>query len=379
MVAGLLNGLGLMALIAALFGLMIRARVGAASRDIALGAVFGLFAGLPGIMPDTSGFDPQVMLIGFATAFLGLGGAASAVVFAFILLAAPEGAMVASQAASLLAAACAGLCWSILVPPAWQERPLGHAVLGLMVSGGASLAIWHGPVPAGAVPVGTLAGAAMLGILLALALGAMVVRERSQLRREAALASEARTDPLTGLPNRRALTERHAALAQHWPSPGVAVFVLDLDRFKAVNDTHGHDAGDAVLVTAARRLGDVCADPGWTGRAWLARLGGEEFAVLVAATARHEALELAEVLRRSLAAAPVALPSGEALAVTTSIGVVWSDLPNTLTAMLEAADIALYDAKRAGRNCVRLAGAGIAATPTAGAAPAAIRAVPAAA
>jgi diguanylate cyclase len=353
--AVLVNGLGLMALMAALFGVLIRAPVGLPLREVALGAMFGLCAALPGIMPEAAGTDPQVMLIGFAAAFLGLGGLAAAVGFALVLHALPVGPVPAPQAAALLAAACGGLVWSILVPARWQVMPAGHALLGLVVAGGAAVA----GLGAGGAPVaaGALAGSAVLGVVLALAMGSMVARERAQVRREARLAREARTDPLTGLPNRRALVERHAAACADWPAPGVAVMIVDLDRFKAVNDTHGHSAGDAVLSAAAARIRAVCADPGWDGRPWAARLGGEEFAVHVGATSRREATALAEALRGALAAAPVALPAGVALPLTGSIGVAWSDTPRALTTMLEAADAALYDAKRGGRNGVRVAAA----------------------
>lgn len=351
--AVLVNGLGLMSLIAALFGVMIRARVGVPLRDLALGAVFGLFAGLPGVLPAMQGVDPQIMLIGFAAAFLGLGGLAVALAFALVLHAMPGWTLAASQVAALLSAAGAGLLWSIVVPAGWQERIAGHAFLGLLVTVATAMPVQS----AAAAAPGAAAGAMILGIFLALAMGTMVARERAQLRREAALESEARTDPLTGLANRRALVERHAAALDAWPAPGVAVAIIDLDRFKAVNDTHGHDAGDAVLVAAARRLQAVCLRPEWSGRAFPARLGGEEFAVHLAATSRREALGMAEALRAALEAEPVPLPSGAPLRVTGSIGIACTDTPLDLLALLGPADVALYAAKNGGRNCVRLAGA----------------------
>jgi diguanylate cyclase (GGDEF)-like protein len=350
----LVNGLGLMALVAALFGVMIRARVRASLRDVALGAVFGFCAGLPGIAPAGQGADPQIVLMGFAAAFMGLGGVATALAFAFVLHALPSGSVEPSQVAALLTAAGAGLLWSILVPARWQDRATGHAFLGLFVAAAAALPALAGGA-ASAAP-GSMAGAACPGVLLAMAMGGMVARERAQLRREKALVTEARTDALTGLPNRRALSEWHDAACRAWPAPGVAVMILDLDRFKAVNDTHGHAAGDVVLGAAARRVAAVCAafdEAGEAGRARVARLGGEEFAVHLAATSRREALALAEAIRAALAAAPVTLSGGAALSVTGSIGVAWSGRREALAAMLEAADVALYAAKQAGRNCVR--------------------------
>jgi diguanylate cyclase (GGDEF)-like protein/PAS domain S-box-containing protein len=158
-------------------------------------------------------------------------------------------------------------------------------------------------------------------------------------------------DPLTGIANRGYFMERaqlewaRASRYHH----GVAVLMLDLDHFKRVNDTHGHDAGDVVLRGFAERVRKEMR-----GTDLFGRLGGEEFALLAPEDPDRPALnELAERLRLSIARTPFALPDGGALTVTVSIGVAMSDADTaSFERLLKRADEALYAAKAAGRNQV---------------------------
>jgi len=127
--------------------------------------------------------------------------------------------------------------------------------------------------------------------------------------------------------------------------------LADLDDFKAVNDRHGHPTGDEVLREFARTLKDCLREIDLAGR-W----GGEEFAVILPGTDLEGAMQLAERIREALAARVIVSPLGERLSVTASFGVAewggsgsWSDL-------LAAADAALYEAKRKGKNRVEAAG-----------------------
>jgi diguanylate cyclase (GGDEF)-like protein len=182
---------------------------------------------------------------------------------------------------------------------------------------------------------------------LAAAFNEMAARTAAQ---KAVLAEVAISDPLTGLHNRRAFQARLAEEVERADRSGVpfALLLLDLDRFKALNDTFGHPAGDAVLCAVAevlRRELRVVDLP--------ARVGGEEFAVLLPQTAGQGALDTAERLRAAIAAQPIA-HQGAALAVTTSVGVAWyPDHAGGDQALVQAADGALYAAKRAGRDRVR--------------------------
>ena len=130
-----------------------------------------------------------------------------------------------------------------------------------------------------------------------------------------------------------------------------AVLLIDIDRFKSVNDTYGHQAGDTVLIAVAERLGGAIRE-GDT----VARYGGEEFAVLLPEMPDPTTLEeRAETIRRSVSLTPVVLPGGTELAVTASCGAaVWRTARRD-EALLDAADRGLYAAKRGGRDRTRLA------------------------
>jgi len=156
-------------------------------------------------------------------------------------------------------------------------------------------------------------------------------------------------DPLTGLANRRELQRLGDALLAE-PGRPVAVVAIDVDHFKAINDARGHEAGDVVLVALAERL-QRAARPGDV----VARLGGEEFVVLMPDTTLEEARGRAETLREDVARSPIAVDGGP-LAMTVSAGVVARGESAHLAAMLRAADQAMYAAKAAGRNRVVVAG-----------------------
>ncbi len=167
-------------------------------------------------------------------------------------------------------------------------------------------------------------------------------------RREQALSVEAHTDSLTGLLNRRGMTDVLMAQAQHWRNSGGegAVLFLDVDRFKQVNDTLGHDVGDELLKVFAERIRSVvrASDK-------VARQGGDEFIIVISA---REAEEVAKRVAQSLLER-IRLPvkiGEQALSISTSIGIAIIPPGSTAThvAMLKEADIALYEAKTAGRD-----------------------------
>jgi diguanylate cyclase (GGDEF)-like protein len=163
-----------------------------------------------------------------------------------------------------------------------------------------------------------------------------------------ALRRLATHDPLTGLLNRREfdrIIAEEEERARRFRNT-LSLVIVDLDHFKAVNDAHGHAAGDAVLQEAARRLTGVIRT---VDRA--ARLGGEEFGLILPQTDRAPALEVARRAIAAVGAAPVASPDGLSLAVTASAGV--AEMPSDASdaaGLFRAADKALYAAKAAGRN-----------------------------
>jgi two-component system, cell cycle response regulator len=173
-----------------------------------------------------------------------------------------------------------------------------------------------------------------------------------ELRRRAhELDALGSTDPLTGLPNRRAL-ERHLHLlasdARQRGEPLLAA-VVDVDHFKRVNDVEGHAAGDDVLREVARRLRSAVR-PGQV----LGRWGGEEFLALAPGLAGEAARRFGEQLRTLVGWEPVSLVDRSPLAVTVSVGVA-ADVPGDESGLLRLADAALYAAKEAGRDRVVVA------------------------
>ncbi|MGB9781363.1 MAG: EAL domain-containing protein [Moorellaceae bacterium] len=195
------------------------------------------------------------------------------------------------------------------------------------------------------------------GTIASLIAQTLVNAERKKMENE--IYNLAFYDPLTGLANRRLLMDRlrQATLSSQRTGKYGALLLLDLDNFKTLNDTQGHDVGDALLVQLAERLkAELRASD------TIARLGGDEFVVLLeevgedAVTATAQARRVAEKIR-SLIAQPFVLPglTGGDYRITTSIGITLfhgqESLPKDL---LKRADLALFQAKQSGRNTVRL-------------------------
>lgn len=177
-----------------------------------------------------------------------------------------------------------------------------------------------------------------LAILLILAITADIVERHH---------TATTVDPLTGIANRRGyerLVEKHEREGPTF----AAVMMIDLDHFKQVNDAHGHAVGDAVLVAIASTLQKNCS-----GFGKLARLGGEEFAVLVFEAQREAAMQFAQLLRSAIAAVRIA-PPHQSLTFTASIGVALIEPDDSISGAMRRADMALYKAKNEGRNRVQL-------------------------
>ncbi len=177
------------------------------------------------------------------------------------------------------------------------------------------------------------------------------ISERKKL--EAELRVLATIDPLTGLLNRRsffALAEQEVSRLRRHPGQ-LSVVMLDVDHFKAINDQYGHPAGDAVLQGLAAHCGKCLREADILGR-----VGGEEFACVMPETPLEKALRAAERLRAAIAAKRIMLADGQEVAITISIGVAaFADTDANIGAALQRADLALYAAKQAGRDCIRSA------------------------
>jgi diguanylate cyclase (GGDEF)-like protein len=165
------------------------------------------------------------------------------------------------------------------------------------------------------------------------------------------LRAVALTDVLTQLPNRRYAMKR---LEQQWAvavrgDRALSVIMLDIDHFKRVNDEHGHDVGDIVLKETARAMKSATRDEEEP-----CRLGGEEFLVICGNTSKSQAAAAAERMRAALESNMIR-DGGFNRAVTVSLGVAeLSPSMDGIDALLKAADLAVYEAKESGRNCVRI-------------------------
>lgn len=168
------------------------------------------------------------------------------------------------------------------------------------------------------------------------------------LEAQAALRYQATHDALTNVSNRAHI--RQFLSAQVASGGPVGIIMLDIDRFKLVNDTYGHVAGDGVLVAAAERLSGLLTDNDRIGR-----YGGEEF-LLVCRREPEDLAHFAECLRQGISSQPITV-SGFDLTISASFGVAATDECPKIDeiALLKAADAALYEAKNSGRNCVRVA------------------------
>jgi diguanylate cyclase (GGDEF)-like protein len=187
-------------------------------------------------------------------------------------------------------------------------------------------------------------GSFALLVLVALMFARPILNTLGDFRR---VASQAATDALTGLANRRSFDDE---LALEWRraervGDSLALLLIDLDNFKSINDELGHQAGDAVLRRVAAIL-----DSGARQVDLAARYGGEEFALLTPETDIVGATKLAERLRSAIEAATVKLPNGAEVSVTASVGVAVKGELERAEQLVTAADEALYEAKRNGKN-----------------------------
>lgn len=269
---------------------------------------------------------------------------------------------------------CMAMCASVWksLPTAGRRYPhvftIGATVgvgIGLFLRGAAYGARVAGWLPHVDVPTLDLVFFAC-GVLSipTLTLGAVMMANAEIIARATYAADH---DHLTGAPSRRAffaVAERECTQAGRKAAP-LSLLLFDVDHFKRINDTHGHAAGDRVLVEIVERTMAVLRNRDCCGR-----LGGEEFAVLLPATAADTALQVAERLRAALQRAPHDLyldrgtdkgtekGTNTGIGYTVSIGVATLEPGETVASLLSRADTALYAAKSAGRNRVMAAGTG---------------------
>lgn len=254
---------------------------------------------------------------------------------------------------------------SSAIPPAWN-RGIQGAVLAFGAPAGWLLIRVAGGADAG-VEVATHAP-----LYLYMLLGSMVAfigfgaalgtHEDCLIHANRTLDELSVSDPVTGLRNARYFRIRlreEAARAQRSGAP-LSIVVMDVDRFKRVNDRYGHPVGDEVLVAVSRAIGSAVrgGDTAASLRGTAARMGGEEFALLLPETGPAAAGAIAERVRQAVRQTVVRTGDGTQVRVTISCGVASGQPRDDAAgqAIYAAADQAMYDAKRAGRNRTRLHG-----------------------
>jgi diguanylate cyclase (GGDEF)-like protein len=278
---------------------------------------------------------------------------------------------------------CARLVYKSVLPGGWDPRAYlwSHPAMWLLAAGAGALTQWvinqalvlpayklatptarirdellgkeslHNDATELCAALLVVVGMTISFLTLIIALPLATLLQRSF--RHANLLNEARADSKTGLLN-AATWEREAgaevARAVRTSSP-LAVALLDLDRFKRINDSYGHLIGDEVLREIARAISGVLREYDLAGR-----FGGEEFVMLLPQTRAPDALRIAERVRAHIAQLPIFTGGGERVPVTVSIGVAALDAGSSrsLTELLAAADAALYRAKESGRDQVQM-------------------------
>ena len=198
-------------------------------------------------------------------------------------------------------------------------------------------------------PERALPDLASVGVLLVITAWLLVRASERTARLTDRLREQAAIDPLTGLVTRRVLDDAaRSVLTSNDGDGGTSLILLDVDRFKSINDTWGHPAGDAALSHLAEVL-RACSRPDTV----LSRLGGDEMAMLLPGCPYDMALRRAHDLVEAVRTRPMTLPHGEQLTLSISVGVAHAPVhADSLQGLYATADLSLYDAKRNGRGRV---------------------------
>ncbi len=319
------------------------------SVNLVMGLIFGLATivamSSPIFIADGVVIDIRNLFVGVASAYFGFAGGLLALLIGCLARFSIGGTGMMLGFAGMIAAFVMGQLWSKYVQPRISDDQKSAAILSAMISTYVLLGAFL-PEPLRttffyeAAPTLIVANFAGCFILCNL-----ITREQRLLRETNELVNAARLDPLTKLHNRNSAVAAYNALTDP-PAIGVAMLCIDVDKFKTINDTHGHLAGDGVLVNIAKRVASCLRS-----HDIFARMSGDEFLVVLHDLTNQQARAVAERCRKSVQDAPIVC-DGKVVEASISIGLAWSrDLPGFETLRAQA-DGALYEAKEQGRDRV---------------------------
>ena len=338
-----LHALGMMAVCTFGYGMIERKiTMTSRTRQVLLGAVMGTGAALLMLQPVTLAgglhIDGRGVFIGIAAAFGGPVAAAVAAAIAALTRIAVGGSGANLATTVTLMTAILACLWAEFCGDPKQRSLIDWCALAaLMVL--PSFAFTAGPVPHAAQVIPAVLGLTLAHVLI---FGRLMEAEQRRGQKESELATAANTDVLTRLPNRRSFMHETLAVEQK-KQTSKGLLLVDIDHFKRVNDTYGHDAGDEVLRVVGQQLVKVMRKTDV-----VARFGGEEFALLVDAVDEIDLVNIAERVRQALEV--VVGYQKAAISLSVSIGGTFcGDRPFRFDQAYIDADRSLYQAKERGR------------------------------
>lgn len=347
-------GLGLMGLSGISYGVIHRNVGNPTVRSLAIGLAFSMTAILAMMHPiDLSEgviLDARAVIVGLASAFGGIPAAVVSGLCVAVFRLHVGGVGAIAGASGIVACAALGLAWrrftiGRVAVAHWQLLGLG-ALLSLH-----SLTMFILPMPIALSLLTTIVPALSVSSTIgALVMGTLINRERNYIKTENHWRHTAATDSLTGLPNRRSFMSDLKVITSAMPPEQYGmILIVDIDYFKKVNDTFGHDAGDMVLKRVAKVLRETSHGE------FVCRLGGEEFAIFSPDVHLNEIYDRADEYRAAIERQLIRY-GNRVISLTVSIGAAsWLGKRNTdMDGVLREADIALYIAKANGRNRVVL-------------------------
>lgn len=338
------NTVGAMAVCTLLYGLLQRRIRSAVLRRVGVGLALGcggiIIMAQPIILAPGLQADARGAFVGMAAAFGGPVAALTASVLTIGARIIIGGSGVAAGALVIAATAAGALVWRYHVGDALKRTWTEWLFISLACIGPSALTLF---AVAGTEWQTWIFFSVVIGFIVFI-FGKMLETEQRRGRRERELTKEASTDSLTNLPNRRSL-ERYAQELEREKATGVLFLLIDLDHFKKINDEHGHDSGDAVL----REIGSAIRST-VRGTDFAARVGGEEFAIIVHSRSGEAGRLVAERFRKALR-----VPFGAGQQTRISVGGFFFDRePFDYSKGYQRADQALYASKTRGRDRVTL-------------------------